>query len=94
MEKTMPKLICEKTINGVTAVRNITTATGNQGLYVKTIVGVGNPFWWFTAIPPGTVVGADFTNAPIATADPAQNNALINSISVQPEDVLIYAAEE
>lgn len=90
-QQTMPKLICEKTINGVTAVRNITTASGNQGLYVKTIVGVGNPFWWFPSIPPGIVVGADFTGAPIATADPATNNALISQITVQPEDVIVYA---
>lgn len=87
----MPKLICEKTVNGVTAVRNITTpATGNQGAYVKTIVGVGNPFWFWPSIPPGIVVGADFTNAPICSDDPAANNAAIASISAAPEDVLIY----
>lgn len=92
MGTNMPKLICSKTINGVTAVRNITTASGNQGLYVKTIVGVGNPFWWFPSIPPGVVIGADFTNAPICTDDPAVNNQLIASISVQPEDVIVYQA--
>lgn len=94
MENKMAKIICEKTINGVTAVRNITTPTGNQGQYIKTIVGVGNPFWWFPSIPSGQLIGADFTNAPIATADATQNNTLVSQISVQPEDVLIYSAEE
>lgn len=93
MENQVAKIICEKTINGVTAVRNITTPTGNQGSYVKTIVGVGNPFWWFSTIPSGTLIGADFTNAPICTADATQNNTLISQISVQPEDVLIFASE-
>lgn len=91
MERTMPKLICEKTVNGVTAVRNITTpATGNQGAYVKTIVGVGNPFWFWPSIPAGVVVGADFTNAPICSDDVAANNAAIANITAEPADVLIY----
>lgn len=88
---TVPKLICEKTINGVTAVRNITTpSTGNQGSYVKTIVGVGNPFWFWPSIPVGVVIGADFADAPICSDDPAVNNALIANITALPEDVLIY----
>jgi hypothetical protein len=87
------KLICEKTVNGVTAVRNITTpAVGNQGAYVKTIVGVGNPFWFWPSIPAGILIGADFTNAPICSDDPAANNAAIANISANPEDVLIYQA--
>lgn len=91
MERTMPKLICEKTVNGVTAVRNITTpATGNQGAYVKTIVGVGNPFWFWPSIPAGVVVGADFTNAPICSDDAAVNNQAIANITAEPADVLIY----
>lgn len=91
MGTTMPKLICNKTVNGVDAVRNITTpATGNQGAYVKTIVGVGNPFWFFPSIPAGVIIGADFADAPICSDDPAVNNAAIASISVAPEDVLIY----
>jgi hypothetical protein len=90
MEKTVPKIICEKTVNGVTAVRNITTPIGNQGAYAKAVVGVGNPFWWFPSIPAGIVVGADFTGAPICTDDAATNNTLISQISVQPEDVLLY----
>lgn len=87
----MAKIICEKTINGVTAVRNITTPTGDQGLYVRSIVGVGNPYWWFPSIPAGQVVGADFTGAPICSANIAENNAAIAAINVQPQDVLIYA---
>lgn len=94
MEAKVAKIICEKTINGVTAVRNITTPSGNQGSYVKTIVGEGNPFWWFASIPAGQVIGADFTNAPICTNDATTNNTLISQINTQPEDVLIYAGAE
>lgn len=90
MENQVPKIICEKTVNGVTAVRNITTPTGNQGAFIATIVGEGNPYWWFNSIPSGKVIGADFTNAPIASADATENNSAIAAISVQPLDVLIY----
>jgi hypothetical protein len=91
MGTTTPKLICEKTVNGVTAVRNITTpAVGNQGSYVKTIVGVGNPFWFFPSIPAGILIGANFTNAPNCSDDVAANNAAIANITVNPADVLTY----
>lgn len=86
------KLICNKTVNGVTAVRNITTpGTGDQGAYVATIVGAGNPFWMWPTIPTGTIIGADFTGAPIATTNAATNNTLIAAITALPADVLIYA---
>lgn len=85
------KLICNKTVGGVTAVRNFTTPTGNQGSYVKTIVGPGNPFWMWATIPSGQVIGADFTDAPICSADIAVNNQLIADITAEPEDVLVYA---
>ena len=94
METKVAKIICEKTINGVTAVRNITTPTGNQGAYIKTIVGVGNPYWWFPSIPTGVLIGADFTDAPICSADAAENNVAIAQINAQPADVLIYAGAE
>jgi hypothetical protein len=88
--KQLPKIICEKTVTGVTAVRNITTPTANQRAFVASIVGAGNAYWWFNAIPAGKVFGCDFTNAPIASVDAAENNAAIASISMQPGDVLIY----
>ena len=87
------KLVCEKTINGVTQVVLVTTPVGNQGSYVKSIAGVGNPFWmWNTVtVPPGErVVGCDFTNAPIVNADASINNAAIAAITVSPEDVLTF----
>lgn len=92
----MPKLICEKTIAGVTAVRVFTTVSGPQGAIIKQIVGVGNPYWIWNSIPAGTVIGADFTNAPIASSDISVNNdnaapLLADPPSVDPGDVLVYA---
>lgn len=94
-DKKIPKLICEKTISGVTAVRSFTTAYGDQGPIIKTIVGVGNPYWIWSSIPAGKVIGADFTNAPICSSDVAVNTAnaaplLADPPSVDPMDVLIY----
>lgn len=96
MENIVAKLVCEKTINGVTAVRVFTTISGPQGLAIKQIAGVGNPYWIWNSIPSGTVIGADFTNAPIASADVAVNNTnaaplLDTPPSVDPLDVLVYA---
>ena len=95
-EKTVPKLVCEKTIGGVSAVRVFTTVSGQQGAVIKQIVGVGNPYWIWNSIPSGTVIGADFTNAPIASADIAANNAaaaplLADTASVDPTEVLVFA---
>ena len=93
------KLICEKTIAGVTAVRSFTTpSTGDQGSYVKTIAGVGNPFFMWPSIPPGTLIGADFTDAPICNTSASVNNAAIaamaypgGSAPINPSDVLVFA---
>lgn len=86
------KLVCNKTLNGVTFLAIVTTANGNQGLYVKSIAGVGNPYWLFPSIAnQKNVIGCDFTNAPIVDADPAVNNANIAAITATPEDVLVWS---
>lgn len=83
----MAKVICEKTINGVSRVVNATTPMGNQGEYVISLVGPGNPFWLWPSIPSGRVIGASFEGAPICTDDPDQNNILIAQITAQPTDL-------
>lgn len=90
------KVVCEKTIGGVTQLVSITTPAGNQGAYVSSLVPQGNPFWLWPTIPAGKVIGADFTGAPIASsaATSAQraieNNAAIAEITAEPGDVLTF----
>lgn len=91
MGNTPMKMVCNITYQGVTSLRVVTTANGNQGLYVKAIAGVGNPYWIWPSIPAGTVIAADFTNAPIVDADPAVNNTNIAAITATPAEVLTYA---
>lgn len=91
----MPKLICVKTIGGVEALRVFTTVSGSQGAIIKQIVPIGTPYWIFNSIPAGTVIAADFTDAPIASTDIAVNNAnaaplLATPPSVDPATVLTY----
>lgn len=86
----MAKVICEETINGETVIRSYTTSPGAAAAFVKIKPGAGNPFWCWPSVPAGTIIGCDFTNAPIATSDTAQNQALIDGITVQPADVLVY----
>lgn len=87
----MGKLICEQEINGETVLRSITTAAGVAPALVKTIPGVGKPYWYWASIPAGVVIGADFTNAPIASAVTSENTAAIAGITAAPNDVLTYA---
>lgn len=87
----MGKLICEQNINGEDVLRSITTAAGVAPTLVKTVPGVGKPFWYWPTIPAGTVIGCDFTNAPIASSDTAENAAAIAAITATPAEVLIYA---
>jgi hypothetical protein len=85
------KLFCEKVVNGETILINATTPAGNQGLFVRSIAGAGNAFWMWASVPAGQVVGCNFTDAPICTADPVVNNALIAAITATPEEKLTYA---
>lgn len=87
----MGKLVCEQTINGEDVLRSITTAAGVAATLVKTVPGLGKPFWYWPSIPAGTVIGCDFTNAPIVSAVTAENQAAIDAITVQPTAVLVYA---
>lgn len=85
-------VVCEKTVSGVTAVRKITTpAVGNQGAFVRSVVGAGNPYWAWPSVPNGALSGADFSGAPVCSSDINQNLADIAAITVAPEDVLFFA---
>lgn len=91
------RVVCMKTvmIAGVptSVLAALTTpSTGNQGSYIASLVGEGNPFWAWPTIPPGRVIGADFTDAPLASLDPSENLLLVAGITAAPEDVLTYQA--
>jgi len=86
------RLVCNKTLNGVTFLAIVTTANGDQGLFVKSIAGVGNPYWIWPTIPnQKTVIACDFSEAPIVSSDTAVNNANIAAITKTPEDVLTWS---
>jgi hypothetical protein len=88
----MGKLVCEVVKNGEAVVKVVTTAANADiGSFVRTMPGIGKPFWYWPSIPSGTVVGADFTDAPVVVNDIATNNAAKDAITVDPTDVLIYA---
>ena len=86
----MGKLICEKVVNGETMLLNVTTAAGVVPTLLKATPGVGKPFWYWPSIPAGTLLAADFTNAPTVSSDKAVNQAAMDAIEVEPADVLTY----
>lgn len=90
METGIVKVVYEKVLAGQLRLVTATTPAGNQGEYVKALVGPGNRFWAWPVIPPGRVIGADFNDAPVCSEDPAENNVLIDSITVDPASVLTY----
>ncbi len=88
----MGKLVCEVRLNGEDVVKVLTTANNaNVGQFVKTVPGVGKPYWYWPSIPAGAVLAADFTNAPVATSSTDDNNAAIAAITTAPSEVLTYA---
>ena len=88
----MGKLVCAVMVNGEEVTKVVTTAAGaNVGQLVKTLPGIGKPFWYWPSIPAGVVEAADFTEAPVVVSDIATNNAAIAAITAAPEDVLTYA---
>lgn len=87
----MGRLVCEVNIGGEDQLKVLTTASGiNVGNFVKSVPGVGKPFWYWPSIPAGKVIAADFTNAPIVTSDASVNNANIAAITATPGEVLTY----
>lgn len=84
------KVVYEKVLAGQLRLVTATTPTGDQGVYIKSLVGAGNRFWAWPQIPPGRVIDCDFNDAPICSDDPAENNVLIDSITMNPADVLTY----
>lgn len=85
------KIVCEVRINGVDQVKVVTTANNaNHGLLVKTLPGVGKPFWLWPSVPSGKIIAADFTDAPIVSSDIQENLAAIEAITSAPEDVLTF----
>jgi hypothetical protein len=87
----MSRVFETEMVNGQETLRNWITTDQMAPFLVARYPGPGKPFWCWPSIPPGKVIGADFTNAPLATASPDQNLLLIQSITTKPEDVLRYA---
>lgn len=80
----MMKLVCEVMVNGVATAKVLTTANNmNQGQLVKTLPGVGKPFYMFATLT-GTLLAADFDGAPIVSSDIAENNAAIEAMLADP----------
>lgn len=84
------KLIYERFIAGSMRLMVVTTAPGDQGLRVKQLVPEGTPYWGWPTTPPGRIIAADFTDAPLCSSDVAVNNANLGSITVDPASVLTY----
>lgn len=78
------KLVCEIMVNGVATAKILTTANNyDQGMLVKTLPGVGKPFYMFATLS-GTLLAADFDGAPIVSANIAENNAAIDAMLANP----------
>lgn len=84
------KVIYEKVLAGQLRLVTATTPAGDQGAYVKSLVGAGNRFWAWQQIPPGRVIGCDFNDAPVCAETAAEINVQIDSITVDPLTVLTY----
>ena len=84
------KVVYEKVLAGQLRLVTATTPAGNQGAYVKSLVGVGNRFWAWPSIPAGRVIGCDFNDAPVCAETAEENNVLIGNITIDPLTVLTY----
>ena len=84
------KVVYEKVLAGQLRLVTATTPAGDQGAYVKALVGPGNRFWAWPNIPAGRVIGCDFNDAPVCADTAAEINVQIGSITVDPMTVLTY----
>jgi CO dehydrogenase/acetyl-CoA synthase delta subunit len=88
------KLVCETNVYGEMVAKVLTTANSmDQGKLVITKPGVGKPFFMFNSLPfpDRNLITADFTDAPLVTDDPVENNRLIQQmLGNPPVDNLTY----
>jgi hypothetical protein len=84
------KVICEEIVEGETVLRSWTTTQGGAAVLVKTKPGLNKPYWCWPSVPAGTIIAADFTGAPLATSNTAENAAAIAAITATPEEKLTY----
>lgn len=87
------KLVCGVMVNGEEQTRVVTTVSGldNNAKFLRTIPGIGKPFYIFNTLPTG-VIGADFNGAPIVSEDIAVNKQLIEEQLANPQlDKIIFS---
>ena len=82
------KLVCEIMVSGQMTAKILTTANNmDQGQLVKTLPGVGKPYYMFATLS-GTLLAVDFDGAPVVSADVAENNANIQMMLDDPSTYL------
>jgi hypothetical protein len=87
------KLVCPVIVNGEEQTRVVTTVSGldANAKFLRTVPGIGKPFWIFNTLP-GTVVAADFTEAPLVSEDILANRQEIErQLASPPLDKLTFA---
>jgi len=87
------KLVCGVMVNGEEQTKVVTTVSGldNNAKFLRTIPGIGKPFYIFNTLPAG-VVGADFEGAPVVSEDVNVNKQLIQEqLDNPPLDKIIFA---
>lgn len=79
------RLVCGVMIDGEEQTKSVTTVSGldQNAAFVRTLPGIGKPFYMFNSLP-GKVVGADFEEAPLVTADISENKRIIEGMLAAP----------
>jgi len=81
-------------VKGEEQTKVVTTVSGldQNAAFVRTLPGIGKPFYMFNSLPAGSVLGADFEGAPIVSENIAENKAAIERmLSEPPIEKILFA---